>query len=134
MRKFVSAALACLTLATPLVLLQASASHAQAAPAGGAAAGEKTFKQRCAVCHTVAPGAKAGVGPNLRGVVGRKAGTSPGFNYSASMKASANVWNAASLDKYLASPGKVVPGTRMVISLPNPADRAAVIAYLQAQK
>lgn len=131
MRKFVAAALACLIVASPLVLLQASLAHAQA---GSAAAGEKLFKQRCAACHTVAPGAKSGVGPVLRGVVGRKAASVPGFSYSPALKGSKLVWNAASLDKYLNSPGKVVPGTRMVIAVPNPADRAAVIAYLQSQK
>ncbi len=50
------------------------------------------------------------------------------------MKASKTVWNAATLDKYLAAPTKMIPGTKMVISVSKPEDRAAIVNYLAAGK
>ena len=93
-----------------------------------AARGKTLFQQRCAACHSVAPNGRS-VGPNLVGVVGRKAAAAQ-FNYSPAMKKSGLVWDSATLDKYLATPTKTVPGTRMVIGTPAAPDRAAIIAYL----
>lgn len=101
--------------------------HAQAS---GAAQGETLFKQRCAMCHTAA-GKGGKLGPDLTKVVGRKAG-STAYAYSPAMKSSKIVWNAKTLDAYLAAPAKTVPGTKMVVSVPKPEDRAAVIRYLAA--
>ena len=108
-------------------------------PATGAAqagpSGEMLFKQRCQACHTVIAGKTAPVGPNLYGVVNRKAAASPTpFNYSPALKKSGLTWNRASLDTYLTAPMKLVPGTRMVISLPDAKQRAAVIDYLARAK
>lgn len=108
------------------------AAAVQAAPSAGGsgdpARGKTLFQQRCVVCHSV--GGQGGkVGPNLAGVVGRKAGTT-GFNYSPAMKKSGLVWNAATLDSYLTSPMKKVPGARMTVSVPKADERRDIIAYL----
>ncbi len=86
----------------------------------------------CRACHTVDKGGRNGIGPNLHGVVGRAAAASPGFNYSPALKASKLRWDDATLSEYLASPSKKVPGSRMPIATPDPAKRAAIIAYLKA--
>lgn len=108
---------------------------ASAAPmsAHAADAGETLFKQRCAMCHKVSPDKAAGIGPNVRGVVGRQA-ASTAFNYSPALKKANLKWDPKTLDAFLTAPGKVVPGTRMVVSVPDPKQRAAVIAYLSKQK
>ena len=104
---------------------------ANAAAAGGdATRGETLFKQRCGVCHTVVEDAAVHPGPLLKGIVGRKAGTMPTFKYSKALQASGLTWDHANLDKYLAMPGTMVPGTFMVINLPNPVERQDVIAFL----
>ncbi|KPF67693.1 hypothetical protein IP88_12195 [alpha proteobacterium AAP81b] len=93
---------------------------------------------QCKVCHNFAKGQPNKIGPNLNGVVGRKAGAVAGFNYSAAFKAKAAgglVWNAATLDPWLTAPAKYIPGTKMAYAgLKDPAQRKAVIAYLTANK
>lgn len=100
-------------------------STASAAP--DRASGEMLFRQRCQSCHM--PGRPSPLGPSLTGVVGRKAGTTP-FNYSAAMKRSGLTWTQANLERYLASPIRMVPGTRMVVSVPDATQRKALIEYL----
>ena len=98
-----------------------------------AAAGEKVFK-KCAACHKVGEGAKNASGPVLNGVLGRLAGAAEGFKYSSAMaEAGANgtVWDAATIDAYLADPKGFIPKNKMSFAgLKKPEDRAAVIAYL----
>jgi cytochrome c len=110
------------------MLLGTSAAHA----AGDAPAGQKVFA-RCAACHSNAPGVNK-VGPSLAGVVGRKSGTEPGFNYSPALKSADVTWDAASLDRFLQGPGSFIHGTRMFLNVPSAADRQNVIAYLQTLK
>lgn len=104
-------------------------SGAQAA--GDAERGEKVFRQ-CAACHSLDKGVNR-VGPSLAGVVGRKAGTAPGFTrYSAAMKKSDIVWNEENLDKYLAAPKEFIPGNSMAFpGLKKEQDREDVIALLK---
>ena len=98
-----------------------------------AAMGEQVFK-RCVACHTIDPGGRNGIGPNLHGVVGRAVASHPGFSYSGAMKAHGGVWDDAALDTYLKQPMKAVPGTRMAFAgIPDDADRKALILYLDAQ-
>lgn len=107
------------------------------APRGAAAAdpatGQSVFKT-CAACHAVEPGKKK-LGPSLHGVVGRKAGSVAGFNYSKAMKNAGHVWSEANLDAYLTNPRKFVPGNRMPFpGLKDAGKRADVIAYLATLK
>lgn len=130
-------------LAAGALLLAASATGALAAPmpldikddsgkalTGDPDLGAQVFK-RCAVCHSINAGQNK-IGPSLHGVVGRTAGSVPGFNYSSANKSSGIVWTEQKLFAYLEHPQKVVPGTKMAfVGLPNPEDRANVIAYLK---
>src|SRR3712207_773509 len=92
--------------------------------------GEALFKQRCSVCHSVVLPPKPGPGPNLHGVVGRKAALAAPFKYSAALQKSGLTWTPANLDKFLTAPAQTVPGTFMVIALPNAPERRDVLAYL----
>ena len=95
--------------------------------------GEQRYKSMCQVCHSIDPVQKR-MGPHLKGIVGRKAGSVEGFNYSASLKAAKFNWDAAALDAYMADPAKKVPGTSMVTKVPNAQDRADINAYLETLK
>lgn len=101
---------------------------AQAAPDGAT-----IFKQRCSSCHSVVAGKPAALGPNLAGVGGRKAGATA-YNYSAAMKKANIVWTKPNIEKYLSGPSKMVPGTKMVVSLSDARQRAAVADYLSKVK
>ncbi|AIT80521.1 cytochrome C [Novosphingobium pentaromativorans US6-1] len=88
---------------------------------------------QCKVCHAVEPG-KNGVGPTLFGIVGSKAGEVEGYSFSPALAKSGITWNRSTLDTWLASPMKMVPGTKMVISQPNAAKRKEIIDYLETLK
>jgi cytochrome c len=100
------------------------------------ARGERVF-QRCYACHSVAAGEDKLPGPNLRGVLGRRAGAVAGFRYSPAMAAAGGhglVWTRTALDEFLADPQRVVPGTEMGLpaGLPDAADRRDVIDYIES--
>ena len=110
----------------------ALATSAQAA--GNAANGAGVF-DRCAICHSNTKGGPNKIGPNLFGIVGRKAGTYPGFSYSGAMTKSGIVWTDAKLDAYIASPATLVPGNKMPFAgITNNNQRADLIAYLDTLK
>ena len=93
-----------------------------------AARGEQVYA-RCLACHALAYDR---VGPRHCGLVGRRAGSVPGFNYSSAMKNSRITWNEKSLDRFLTKPLKMVPGSAMTYDgVPDPKDRADLIAYLK---
>jgi cytochrome c len=105
------------------LLLPAAASAQQAD-------GERLFRQRCSACHTV-DSSQNRAGPHLSGVIGRTAGSVQGARYSDAMRESGIVWDAQSLDTFLAAPRQMVQGTTMTVGLPNAEQRAAIIAYLE---
>lgn len=101
------------------------------ASAQDAEEGKNVFK-KCRACHTIGEKAVNRVGPQLNGVVGRKAGSLEGFNYSDAMKSSGIVWDEASLAEFLENPKGKVPGTKMVFAgLKKEDERANLIAYLK---
>lgn len=129
--------------AAPAVAVAEAAPAAEAAPETVVAAvdpalvaeGEKVFK-KCAACHKVGDGARNGTGPVLNGIVGRTVGTVEGFRYSKPMAdagASGMVWDAATLDGFLADPKGFMPKNKMTFAGLKKADeRAAVVAYLSS--
>ena len=91
--------------------------------------------QRCAICHSNTRGAPAKIGPNLFGIVGRKAGTQPNFSYSAAMKSAGFVWTPDKLTAYVEHPQVVVPGNRMAFAgITRAADAQDLAAYLGTLK
>jgi cytochrome c len=102
--------------------------------AGNATAGATAFI-RCRVCHTVERGEPNRVGPNLFGVVGRKAATVAGFNYSEPMKASNITWDDAALNRYIQDPPGTVPGNKMQLAKGaiNATAAADIIAFLKTK-
>lgn len=101
-------------------------------PVAQADAGDRPVAfARCATCHQTEPG-RNGVGPSLAGVYGAPAAHEPTYAYSRAMRESGLTWDEATLDAYIANPRQVVPGTKMAFAgLPDPAERAAIIAYLK---
>lgn len=109
-----------------------------AAEAGDPERGERTFQQ-CYACHSVDPEEIDLPGPNLAGVLGRRAGTWAQFAYSPAMRAAGSerglVWTRGTLDAFLADPQGFMPGTSMAyVGLREPSVRADVIAYLARGK
>lgn len=112
--------------------LVAVSTAAQAA--GDAKAGADVFK-KCAMCHTVNKGGANGMGPNLFGIVGRKAAALPNYQYSGALKNAHVVWTPDNLAKWVAKPGAMVPGTKMSFSgIASKNQQANVVAYLQSLK
>jgi cytochrome c len=118
-----SAALATLVSA-PSLLAQAVPTFARAVPDGAA-----LYQAKCGGCHSLATNR---IGPAHKGVYGRKAGMAPGYRYSVQLKASAITWTDKTLDRWLRDPQQVVRGSKMFLSLPDAAERKAIIAYLKS--
>jgi len=119
-------------LAASALVVTIAASPAFAA---GDAGHGKTVFNRCAICHKTDKGGPNGIGPNLFGVVGRKAGTAAGFTYSAAMKNSGITWSEDKLEAYVQHPQQVVPGNKMAFAgLTSAQDAQDVVAYLATLK
>jgi cytochrome c len=127
-----------LTHACLKVMIAASvmigALNSASAQEGNAEEGAEVYK-KCRACHDVGPDAKNKVGPLLNGILGRKAGTIEGFNYSDANKAAGAkglVWTDEVMLKYLENPLTYMPGTKMAFAgLKDVQDRKDLIAYLK---
>lgn len=117
-------------VAAILILAFASAASPIAWAGGDPAKGAEVY-EKCFACHS--PDTNR-IGPRHRGVVGRKAGSLLDFDYSPALKSAGFIWDEALLDRWLAGPGKLVPGNRMGFQLTDPVQRADVIAYLKTLK
>jgi cytochrome c len=107
---------------------------ASQAQADDAKHGAEVF-QRCSICHSDTKGAPAKIGPNLFGVVGRKAGTQPNFSYSAAMKSAGFEWTPDKLAAYVEHPQQVVPGNRMAFAgISSKTDAEELVEYLETLK
>ena len=121
------------TLSAALLVLATASVYANTVvdrPAGDIAHGQTVY-QICMGCHSLD---EDDVGPRHRGVVGRVAGTVPGYAYSPALKGSHIVWNRDTLDRWLTNPQALVPGAKMFFAMPSAQDRADVIAYLEKQR
>ena len=114
----------CAALALGLLI---SAAAAQDDP------GQVIFNNACRTCHTIEPGDNR-LGPSLAGLIGRKAGSLPGYAYSDAMKKGSVVWDEATLDRFIENPDSVVAGNNMkpYAGMTSAEDRAAIVAYLKA--
>ena len=115
------------------VLLSASASSQTPTQGADATAGQQAFNNACRTCHTVKDGDNR-QGPHLHGIIGRKAGSLPGYGYSSAMKEAGFAWDADKLDRFMANPDAVVSGNSMKPfgGLASADDRAKIIAYMQS--
>ncbi len=122
-----------------LVGLSAAVLFAMTAPslaAGDAEAGKAAFA-KCGICHQVGPNAQTLVGPELNGIVGRKAASVEGFAYSPGMKKLGDegyVWTEEHIDSWIADPKAMLPTSMMALAfqgIPDADERANIIAYLK---
>ena len=102
------------------------------ATAADADAGAKIFK-KCKACHTIEPGGKNKIGPNLAGIFGRPAASVEGFKYSKALRGSEIVWDDTSIAEWLANPRAMIKGNKMAFpGLRKEDDIANVLAYMHA--
>ncbi|HWT71864.1 MAG TPA: cytochrome c family protein [Oxalicibacterium sp.] len=111
---------------------QAGESRLENAASGDAIAGKKVFNT-CANCHQVGPSARGGFGPQLNGIIGRPAGSTSDYRYSAAMKDAGFVWTEDKLRAFLRDPDTVVPGNRMrFFGIRSERDMKDLLAYLRS--
>jgi cytochrome c len=113
-----------------LAVVALAASTVATMPSKGEPQRGEEIYARCGACHALETDR---TGPHHCGLFGRRAGSVPGFSYSPALKHSGIVWDAATLDRFLANPMRVVPGTSMTYAgIDDPQERADLIAYLAA--
>jgi cytochrome c len=96
--------------------------------------GPTLFAGQCGTCHTLNPAEPPRQGPLLRGVYGRRAGSLPGFAYSAGLANAGFNWDSAHLDRWLSNPQAMIPGAMMLYHQADPAKRALIINWLKEQR
>ena len=112
-----------------LLVIGALAGAASPALAVGDAGRGKEIYERCMGCHAIG---REVVGPDHAGLYGRKAGSLPDYDYSPAMRKYGEIWDEATLDRFLTNPRGVVPGTKMGFAgIPDAGERADLIAYLK---
>jgi cytochrome c len=124
-------------LAFAVVAVALAAMAAPAVAEGDVEKGKEVFK-KCGLCHQVGPGAKTLIGPELNGIVGRKAASTADYpSYSAGMKKLGEegfVWTPENIDKWISDPKAMIPDSPMALAfqgIPDAGQRADVIAYLK---
>ncbi|WP_095011594.1 c-type cytochrome [Tsuneonella mangrovi] len=118
-----------------LAIAFAVASPPAAIASSSTTSGQQVFMAHCAVCHSNKKEGGSSIGPHLFGVVGRKAGSIPGFAYSVAMRKSGLTWTEDNLKDYVANPRQVVPGNRMPFAgLHNQQQLDALADYLATLK
>jgi len=115
---------------TAALVLSIAPAFAEKEAAGDAEAGRLAFNNNCRTCHSVKEGDNR-LGPNLHAVIGREAG-SEDYAYSAALAGWARMWDAETLDRFIADPEAVIPGNKMkpYTGISDAATRADIIAYL----
>ena len=117
-----SLALVVLMLSAPWTIARADCNRQQ---------GLQVFQTKCAICHTVDKKQGHTFGPNLAGVVGRRVGKAPGYEFSMALGSADTVWDKKSLDYFLKEPAVAYPETAMSFSgLPSQEERSAVVCFL----
>lgn len=126
--KLIRSLLASATRALAAAVATLSAVPALSTPSADGDAAQ-AFRSACGPCHSINLGHR--IGPSLVGIDGRVSGTAPGFDYSVAMKKAAIRWDAATLERFLAAPGAVAPGTKMAYpGLNDEARRRAIVGYI----
>jgi len=117
-----------------VALLLGPGAEALAAPAQAQVDAGRRLFARCTNCHEVGAGARNGFGPQLNGIVGRKAGSAPAYAYSPALKKAGFVWNEQNLVAFIGDSEKVVPGNKMrFLSFMSEKQAAEIVAYLRTQ-
>jgi cytochrome c2 len=118
-------------MALLVALLDLDGTSARAADTEQLARGAAVWA-KCQACHTLRPGGRHTVGPNLHAIIGQRAGTRPGYRYSDSLRAADVVWTPDTLDRFIADAQGFLPGAKMYGGLAVEADRADLLVWMRA--
>jgi len=120
------------TFALAMLIAGNVAMGSASAQSGNEARGERLFNQQCKACHTLEKNGVSTAGPNLHGLLGRKAGSGGGYESSDAMVKSGIVWDDKALAEYLKDPKGRVPGTKMVYAgMKQEAQQQDMITFLK---